>query len=243
MNKVTQLTSLLCLTAVASAAQAVTLVEFDFAGSGGASSYGIADGQFTTINANVIFDDTVDSLTAINSWNYDGTGTAAANGDLINNSVFGSTSRFDIDLGFAASGFSYTITSVEVDIRANNEDGSTFQFGYRDYNATPGAGATNVIGSELIATQSGANPIATYSIDVSGEGLTATSSAVSWDTSAQGELRFLFYDATTDDGLSDNFQVAAIRIVGTTNAIPEPSSYALMTGMLGLGCILLRRRR
>lgn len=214
-------------------ASAVTLVEVDFSGAGAVGTYATSDSQFTTINSAVTFDDSVNALSAIGAWNYDGTGTAATNGNLHDSSTFGSPQRFDFDLGNAATGLTYTITSVELDIRANNDDGSTFQFGYRDT-----GGDAQIIGSELIGTQGGADPIGTHSIALSGLGLTATDSSTAWNISGTGELRFIFFDATTD-AVNDNFQVAGMRIIGT---VPEPSSYALLAGLCALSAIALRRR-
>jgi hypothetical protein len=122
-----------------------------------------------------------------------------------------------------------------VDIRANNDDGSTFQFGYRDT-----GGTVQIIGNELIATQSGTDPIGTYSINLTAENLTATNVATSWNTGGTGELRFLFYDATTGETDNDNLQVAGIRFIGTT--VPEPSTYALLSGLLALSWVMIRRR-
>ena len=232
----TQLITVALVVAMTYTASAVTLVEFDLDGSGAVSTYASNDSQFSIINSAVTFDDAVNAISAINSWNYDGTGTAATKTNLINTSTFGSTSRFDLDLGLAATGFTYTITSAQVVIRANNEADATFQFGYRDT-----GGTAQIVGAELISTQSGAIPLSTYSIDLSGAGLTATDSTVAWDTGGTGELRFLFYDAAADDALNDNFQVAAIRLEGTV--VPEPSAYALIGGFLALSWVMVRRRR
>lgn len=234
--QVTSLTLVALSSALVSNAASITLVEFDFAGSGGVSSYATNNSQFTTIDAGVTFEDTTSAVTAVNSWNYDGTNTAAVRGDLMNSTAFGSTSRIDVDLGFAATGFSYTITSAEIDIRANNDDGSTFAFGYRDLN-----NVTHVVGGTSVATQAGTAPISTYAVDLSSEGLAATINSTTWDTGGTGELRFLFYDATTGETLNDNFQIDAVRLIG--NVVPEPSSYALIAGMLGLTFVGLRRRK
>lgn len=229
-----------CILVPMSASAAVTLVEVDFSGSGGVGTIGSADSEFTVKDAAVTFDDTATTLNAIGGsvstggWNYDGTGAAAANNDLHIGSTFGGPTRFDLDLGVAASGQSFTITSVELDIRASNQAGTTWEFGYRKSSDS----TTVLIGSQTIPTQSGADPIATYSIDLTGENLTATDSTTAWDTGGSGELRWLFYEPTGTN--ADNFQVDAIRIIGTV-AVPEPSSSVLLVGGL-LGLVVMRRR-
>lgn len=210
---------------------AVTLAEVDFSGGPGAvGTITSSDSQFTL--SSLV---SSGSLTAVGGsagtagWVYDGTGTAAANTDLHVASTFGGPTRFDLDLGTAASGQSYSITSVEIDVRASNSAGTTFQFGYRDLTST-----TQLIGAVSIATQSGTDPISTYSIDLSSEGLSATDSAVNWTTGGTGNLRFFFYEPTGTG--NDNLQIDAIRVIG----IPEPSSALLIA--LGGALLGVRRR-
>lgn len=217
-------------------ASAVTLVELDFSGSGGIGNIASTDSQFTT-NSAVTFDDTATAFTAIGGsagvggWNYDGTGAAAANNDLFTSSNFGSTTRFDVDLGLAATGQTYTITSVEIDIRASNSAGTNWDFMYRDTN-----GVNQILSGGAITVQGGTAPRTTYSITIAG-GLVATDSAVAWNTG--NELRFAFYEANGTG--ADNLQIDAIRFIGTT--IPEPSAYAMIAGMLALSWVATRRRK
>lgn len=89
----------------------VTLVEVDFDGSGALGAIASSDSQFTAFNPAVTFDDPSTAFAAIgggagtSSWVYDGTGAAATGTDLHGVSTFGAPSRFDLDLGLAASGF------------------------------------------------------------------------------------------------------------------------------------------
>lgn len=210
---------------------AVTLLEVDFSGSGSVGSFNQANSQFTVLDSK-ISSATFSSIGGSNntsSWVYDGTGTAATNTDLHVSSTFGGPTRFDLDLGLATAGQSYTIQSVEIDIRASNSAGTNWEFGYRDT-----SNATQLVGTQNINTQSGANPITTYSIDLSGENLSATDSSRTWVQGGTGNLRFLFFDPTGTG--NDNFQVDAIRLIG----VPEPTTVLLLSiGSLGL----LRRRR
>lgn len=212
----------------------VTLAEIDFSGSS-TTVIASTDAQFTVKNAAIDFTSTQLTLVGGSSgtagWAYDGTGTAAANTDLHVSSTFGSPTRFDFNLGFANSGQSYTINSVEIDIRAANTNAS-WQFGYRDT-----SNVTHLVGLEVISTQSGQNPISTYSIDLTGEGLTATDSTLSWVNSGTGNLRWLFFE--TGGTNNDNFQVDAIRVIGTV--VPEPGT-PLIIGALSLVGLIRRRR-
>jgi hypothetical protein len=212
----------------------VTLVEIDFSGSA-TTVIPSTDAQFTVKNAAINFTSTQLTLVGGGSgaggWAYDGTGTAAANIDLHTSSTFGSPTRFDFNLGFANSGQSYTINSVELDIRAANTSAS-WEFGYRDT-----SNVAHLVGLQAISTQSGQNPISTYSIDLTGEGLTATDSTLSWVNSGTGNLRWMFFESNGTN--NDNFQVDAIRVIGTV--IPEPGT-PLIIGALSLVGLIRRRR-
>ena len=236
----TQLITAALVVATTFSASAVTLVELDFSGSGAASTIGSADSQFTVINSAVTFDASGVPFTAnggalsTGGWNYDGTGTALANNDLFTGSNFGSPTRLDFDLGQAATGETYTITSVEIDIRASNRPGTNWEFMYRDTSS-----ANQILAGGAIPTQSGTDPIGTYSINIGGAGLTATDSSTDWLVG--NGLRFAFYEAD-GAGPSDNLQIDAIRIIGTSS-VPEPSAYALIGGLFALSSVMVRRRR
>lgn len=226
------------LAATAAVLPAATLVEVKFSGTA-ASSVGTipeSNPQFVTKNPAVSFTSTTlaaiggTSLTA--AWNYDATGTAATNTDLFTSSSFGSPTRFDLNPGVATVGNSYTITGVEIDVRASGTAVS-WEFGYRQT-------VTNTVfltGLQTIAIQSGTDPITTYFIDLTAAGLSATELATTWVNDGTGKLRLNFFEATGTN--NDNFQVAAVRLVGT--AVPEPS-LPLLLGSLGMLGLCKRRR-
>lgn len=220
-----------------SVTQAVVLVEVDFSGTAPNQVGTIASSstQFTIKNSAVDFSSvTVGAIGGVSStanWVYDGTGTAAANTDLHTASTFGAPTRFDLALGTAVADQSYTITSVEVDIRASAND-VTWEFGYRKASDN----STVLVGSQTISAQTGANPISTYTINLTGENLIATDSSMTWVTSGTGNLRWNFFEPTATG--NDNFQVDAIRVIGTV--VPEPG--AVLLGSFGLLALLRRRR-
>ena len=220
-----------------SQASAELLMEVDFSGTAGATITSIAstDSQITT-HAAVTYETPAQAVTAIGggnsttAWAYDGTGTAAANNDLYTASTFGGPTRFDLDLAQAALGSSYTITNVEIVVRASNTP-ANWEFGYRDT-----VGTTHLLAGGEIANQSGVMPLTTYSIDLSGEGLIATDSSTAWNTGGTGELRILFYEAAGTG--ADNLQISAIRLNGTV--IPEPATLGMVV-MVGAGLLCIRR--
>ncbi|BCX47634.1 hypothetical protein HAHE_15420 [Haloferula helveola] len=213
---------------------AATLLELDFSGSGAVGSFNSTDAQFTTVDpvfAGSPVISTIGGSAGTASWVYDGTGTAATNPDLHTASTFGGPSRIDLALGVASTGQSYTITSIEIDIRASNSTGTTWEIGYRKPDTS-----TVLLGSQPISVQGGTDPLGTYSIDLSGESLTATDSTLAWVEGGTGNLRLLFHEPTSTG--NDNFQIAGIRVIGT--AVPEPTLLALVAPAL---LLFLRRRR
>lgn len=226
--------AVLALLASAPLASAVTLVEIDFSGAGAVGTFNQSDSQFVTtdpaLTSGILTSVSGSSGTAA-AWVYDGTGSAATNTDLFTVTTFGGPSRLDVELGLAAPGQSYTITSVEVDIRAAAST-PTWEFGYRKTSDN----STVLLGAQTISSQSGLDPVSTYTIDLSSENLTADDTTSSWVLGGSGKLRWLFFES--DGSNNDNLQVDAIRIIGTV--VPEPSS--LLLALLSLPALVRRRR-
>lgn len=91
----------------------------------------------------------------------------------------------------------------------------------------------------LIAGSSGTfsnTSIAASSFNVGNFNLTATS------TGAVNQFVGRLYDVQVYDGVLDSSQVSSLAS-NPGSPIPEPSSFALLTGALGGGLALLRRRR
>ncbi len=230
---VAAITSVLCLPAGAD----IVLAEIDYSGTANAAVPAFATGipttnpQFTVFNAAIsptgVKAFAVGGTSSTVTWLYDTSGTAARNTDLFASVApnYGSATRLDNNIGLADAGETYTIRSVQIDVRAAASSGIMWQFAYQK-----AAGAVNtIVGNVAIATQTSSDPITTYTIDLSSEGLTATSSAASW-TVTQG-LRSLFYQANGTD--NDGFEVDAVRLVGTSS-IPESATI----GMIGLGALV-----
>ncbi|MEM9185127.1 MAG: hypothetical protein AAGB00_01370 [Planctomycetota bacterium] len=229
--------SLLAPAAVSAAI--ITLVELDFQragsgpGTGSVPTIPSSDSQFEEVHPAVTFDQDASAFTPIGGtagsagWSYNGFSelvSAAVNNDLHGSVTFGSPTRFDIDLGTAAPGTSYTITGVEITVRASNKAGSEWAFGYRKSSDS----SVEIIDGGLITTQPGTVPPATYAIDLTAENLVATDSSVPWNTGGTGELRFFFAEpapGNTPPNSNDNLQIDSIRILGTV--IPEPATALL----------------
>ncbi len=221
---------------------AIVLVEIDYSGTANTAVPGFATGipttdpQFTVFNAAIsptgVKAFAVGGTSSTAAWLYGSSGTAASNTDLFASLVpnYGSATRLDNNIGLAAAGETFTIQSVQIDVRSAASTGIMWQFGYQK-----ATGAVNtIVGNVAIAMQTTSDPITTYTIDLTGEGLTATSSAATW-TVSQG-LRGLFYQSNGTD--NDGFEVDAMRLVGTSS-IPEPGT----VGLLGLGALVLMARR
>ncbi len=217
-------------------ASAITLVEVDFSGTGGTQVGSIAssNSQFTVKNSAVTFETPSTALVSVGganstaNWVYDSTGAAATNTDLFTGSSFGSPTRFDLNLGLASSGNSYSVTSVQIDVRAAATS-PTFEFWYRNSST-----AANIMsGSTVIASQLSTAVITTYTINTAG--ISATDSTSTFDRSTG--LRFAFYESTGTN--NDNLQIDAIRVIG----VPEPTTAVMLLGGAGLLTLLRRRRK
>jgi len=228
-----------CIVAFALAATvsyADVLMQVDFSGSGGRSTIAATDAQVTThANLNYTGTDamaTVGGSSSTGGWNMDGTGDAVVNNDLYTASTFGAPTRFDLWLGKADLGYSYTVTNVEIVVRAAANGSKEWDFMYRDADDSE----NHIIAGSSIAQQGGTDPWTTYSIDLTGEtGLNANFNAMDW-TSAQG-LRIAFYEATGDN--ADNLQIDQIRLNGMV--VPEPAVLGLVV-LVGTSFLFIRRR-
>ncbi len=196
----------------------IVLIELDYSGTANATITNVnsttgwlaPNPPFTVFNAAIVpFKSWVTgNATGSAPWTFDSTGTAIRNTDLYTVSNYGGTSRLDMNPGAATTGQTYTINSVQVDIKAA-ATAVRWQFAYQKAD-----GATNtLVGNVTIAAQTSSDPITTYTIDLSGEGLTATEEATAW-TVSQG-MRNLFYE-TTSGVNNDGFEVDAIRLIGTS---------------------------
>jgi hypothetical protein len=196
----------------------VILVELDYSGTANATITNVnpttgwlaPNPPFTVFSAAIApFKSwVIGNATGAAPWTFDSTGTAIRNADLYTASSYGGTSRLDMNPGAATTGQTYTINSVQVDVKAA-ATAVRWQFAYQKAD-----GATNtLVGNVTIATQTSSDPITTYTIDLSGEGLTATEEATAW-TVSQG-MRNLFYE-TTSGANNDGFEVDAIRLIGTS---------------------------
>ena len=178
-----------------------------------------SDSQFTVVNSAVTFQDPINTLHLIggnsltSAWQYignagtaDGDLTSAYATDLHSASTFGAPTRFDLDLGTAAAGQSYTITSVEIDVTAASADTYHWDFMYKDL-----SGKNQIISGGNIAIQTAAGGTRTYKI--TGLNLTATDSTTDWNTIH--ELRFAFWDSAGSED-KDNLRIHAIRVIGNT---------------------------
>jgi hypothetical protein len=225
MNKTahTALTAVVVSLFAASASAYSILAEVNFSGTGGtavpvsASPILATNSQFTVFNAAISTNGVkafgVGGTLSTTNWYYDSTGTAARNTDLYTVSNYAGPTRLDMVLSNAVAGQTYTITAVQIDVRAAATTNIVWQFGYQ--RVVGAVTNNNIIGNVAIAAQTTNAPISTYTIDLSSEGLTATDSSTAWIVS-QG-LRCLFYQptgATADDG----FEVDAIRFMTGTSA-------------------------
>lgn len=219
-------------------ASAVVLAEVTFAGTAGtniALTIGSGNSQFTVKSSLIDFTGTGNNATFLNSvsgtqvtapaWTYATGGNGAFNNDLHNASTFGGPTRFDLSLGLATTGNTYSIDYAEIDV-ASSVSSPTFEMTYRLGAAAPG-GTQTFGGSTLIASSAGT---ATYRINLTG--LSVTDTTRTYDNSGTGRLRLNFFEG--DNANADGLNISAVRV----GMVPEPS--AALLGALG-GLLLLRR--
>jgi len=140
-------------------------------------------------------------------WSYNSTGTAVKNTDLYSGVMnFGNPTRFTMRLELASTGHAFTVTAAQIDVKAAS--GSTlWAVGFRDRE-----GVDRVVGPEAISIQGESEETTTYTIDLSGEVLTASDNTMAWDKEAG--IRWLFRESASGIDV-DDFQVEAIRLIGT----------------------------
>lgn len=221
-------------------ASAVVLAEVSFAGTTGdavTATIGSGNSQFTVkdpvinLTGSSTFLNTVGGGAGVGAWTYGGSNLGAFNNDVHTATGHGNPTRFDLGLGVATTGNSYSVEYAEVDVfRAAR--GGTFEFTYRDM-----VGGTVIAQSIAYASQT-TGTATTYRITLS-TALTATDLAQGWDTTGTGRLRFGFFEANGDPTTgADGLNIRSVRLGGTV--VPEPS--AALLGAIG-SLMLLRRKR
>ena len=128
--------ALLAVLTVSSTASAAILTEITFDGNNAASFTGTnnsipsSDGQFTVVNPGITFETPGAALAVVGNWVDSGTAAvpSLATTGLFNSGTanFGSPTRFDVRLGNAAPLNTYTITGLELVMRANNNTTAVF---------------------------------------------------------------------------------------------------------------------
>jgi hypothetical protein len=202
------------------------------------SPIGSGNSQFTVkdpvinLTGSSTFLNTIGGGAGVGAWTYGGGNLGAFNNDVHTATGHGNPTRFDLALGVATTGNSYSVEYAEVDVfRAAR--GGTFEFTYR-----PTVNGTPVVQSIAYLSQS-TGGATTYRITLP-TALAATDSTQGWDTTGTGRLRFGFFELNGDPTTgADGLNIRAVRLGGTV--VPEPSTALL--GALGALALLRRRRR
>lgn len=215
-------------------ASAATLLDINFSGTPNSvfSTITLSDSQIEYINPGVTFSSDVliprgGTLGTV-QWIYNSTGTGLLQTDLYHAQNTSGPTRLDLYPNLAATGFSYTISTIEVDVINSGNIDVSFQ-------AAKFIGATKYDGTSITTVTPGST--GTFSLNVSDLNLTADDVAFNWNN-ANG-LRVAFWSAGVDN--ANTFEISSIRLVGTV--VPEPKTSALLLGMGVFGLIGLRLYR
>lgn len=231
MNKIIKTLTALALTAGLSTAafgQNITLMEFDFSGSTNTAASNSQNSTFTASNIN---GSTMTRGAGISNNNANNSfrGTGFNNlGIDVNSDRF-----FQWDLT-AASGYQFTVNSIYGNFNGtatySNAPGVTMAYAY----SLDGGSSFTLMDT---FTQIGSG---NQTFTVTGTHLTALTDISSVT------FRFLASGQTPTGGWG--LQSAAspgtigLSVDGTVSAVPEPSTYAAIVGLLALGLVLVRRR-
>lgn len=200
------------------------------------------------------------------NWNFSGfqwaTGDTFLPGelDMVSTGIHEITHALGFASGILQSGQDYFETTIGLpsiwapfDQFVGNSSGalidSSFELNSAGWNAASagGTGAAGLyfLGANAVAANGG-NPVFLYSPTSWLDGSSGSHLDTDfYDGTGGNELNMMNHEGTVAEGLDirdwNAIEIGMLRDLGYTNIIPEPSAFLM--GILGTGCLVLRRRR